>query len=73
MSCVRLFVTPRTVAYQVLPSMGFSREEYWSGLQFPSPSLFIVFLKEYELLYKTTFSNLGKHPKLALGIVNLIT
>ena len=29
--------TPWTVAYQVLPSMGFSRQEYWSGLQFPSP------------------------------------
>ena len=25
------------VAYQVPPSMGFSRQEYWSGLQFPSP------------------------------------
>ena len=34
---VRLFVTPRTVAYQVLPSMGFSRQEYWRGLPFPSP------------------------------------
>ena len=28
---------PRTVAYQVLLSMGFSRQEYWSGLPFPSP------------------------------------
>ena len=34
---VRLFATPRTVAYQALPSMGFSRQEYWSGLPFPSP------------------------------------
>ena len=34
---VRLFVTPGTVAYQVPPSMGFSRQEYWSGLPFPSP------------------------------------
>jgi len=30
-------VTPWTVAYQALPSMGFSRQEYWSGLPFPSP------------------------------------
>ena len=30
-------VTPWTVAYQVPPSMGFSRQEYWSGLPFPSP------------------------------------
>ena len=34
---VRLFVTPWTVAYQALLSMGFSRQEYWSGLPFPSP------------------------------------
>ena len=37
LSPVRLFVTPQTVAYQVPPSMGFSRHEYWSGLPFPSP------------------------------------
>ena len=30
-------VTPWTVAYQAPPSMGFSRQEYWSGLPFPSP------------------------------------
>ena len=29
--------SPWTVAYQVLPSMGFFRQEYWSGLPFPSP------------------------------------
>ena len=33
----RLFVTPWTVAHQAPPSMGFSRQEYWSGLPFPSP------------------------------------
>ena len=37
LSCVRLFATPWTVAYQALPSMGFSRQECWSGLPFPSP------------------------------------
>ena len=31
LSHVRLFVTPWTVAYQDPPSMGFSRQEYWSG------------------------------------------
>ena len=36
LSRVRLFVIPRTVAYQASPSMGFSRQEYWSGLPFPS-------------------------------------
>ena len=34
---VQLFVTPWTVDYQAPPSMGFSRQEYWSGLPFPSP------------------------------------
>ena len=37
LSRVRLFATPRTVAYQAPPSMEFSRQEYWSGLPFPSP------------------------------------
>ena len=36
-SLVRLFMTPWTVAYQASPSMGFSRQEYWSGVPFPSP------------------------------------
>ena len=34
---VQLFETPWTVAYHALPSMGFSRQEYWSGLPFPFP------------------------------------
>ena len=37
LSRVRLFVTPWTVVYQASPSMGFSRQECWSGLPFPSP------------------------------------
>ena len=37
LSRVQLFATPWTVAYQAPPSMGFSRQEYWSGLPFPSP------------------------------------
>ena len=38
LSCVQLFVTPWTLACQGPPSMGFSRQEYRSGLPFPSPS-----------------------------------
>ena len=34
---VQLFATPWTVAYQAPLSVGFSRQEYWSGLPFPSP------------------------------------
>ena len=37
LSHVQLFATPWTVAYQAPLSMGFSRQEYWSGLPFPSP------------------------------------
>ena len=37
LSRVQLFATPWTVAYQASPSMGFSRQEYWNGLPFPSP------------------------------------
>ena len=36
LSRIRLFVTPWTTAYQAPPSMEFSRQEYWSGLPFPS-------------------------------------
>ena len=36
-SLVPLFATPWTVAYQAPPPMGFCRQEYWSGLPFPSP------------------------------------
>ena len=37
LSCVQLFATPWTAACQAPLSMGFSRQEYWSGLPFPSP------------------------------------
>ena len=36
-SRVRLCVTPQTASYQAPPSLGFSRQEHWSGLPFPSP------------------------------------
>ena len=37
LSRVRLFAAPWTVAYQAPRSLGFSRQEHWSGLPFPSP------------------------------------
>ena len=37
LSRVQLFATPWTVTYWASLSMGFSRQEYWSGLPFPSP------------------------------------
>ena len=36
-SHVQLFTTPWTAAYQAPPAMGFSRQEYWSGVPLPSP------------------------------------
>ena len=44
-SRVRLYVTPWTAAYQAPPSMGLSRQEYWSGV--PSPSLIFFFKFKY--------------------------
>ena len=40
-SHVRLYVTPQTAAHQAPLSLGFSRQEHWSGLPFPSPMLVI--------------------------------
>ena len=37
LSRVQLLATPRTAAYQAPPSIGFSRQEYWSGVPLPSP------------------------------------
>ena len=43
LSRVRLLVTPWTAAYQAPPSMGFSRQEYWSGVPLPSLKLLLAF------------------------------
>ena len=50
LSGVRLLATPWTVAHQAPPSMGFSRQEYWSGLPLPS----LAYLREMQI--KTTMS-----------------
>ena len=44
LSPVRLLVTPWTAAHQAPPSMGFSRQEYWSGVPLPSPELCLLLL-----------------------------
>ena len=59
LSCVRLFVTPWTAAHQAPPSMGFSRQEYWSGVPLPSPC-FDSKLPNFDVLYiKTSFFPFG--------------
>ena len=43
LSRVRLFASPWTVAYHVPPSMGFSRQEYWSGLPMLLQHYYVLF------------------------------
>ena len=50
LSRVRLFAVPWTVAYQAPLSMGFSRQEYWSGLPFPSLKEAVVHIHNGILL-----------------------
>ena len=47
-SRIRLLATPWTAAYQAPLSMGFSRQEYWSGLPLPSPSVVLLRTKAQE-------------------------
>ena len=49
LSRVRLLVTPWTAAYQAPPSMGFSRQEYWSGVPLPSPTWSRGYNKDFLL------------------------
>ena len=51
LSHVQLFETPWTVAHQAPLLMGFSRQEYWSGLSFPSPELSLAYLKDVQNTY----------------------
>ena len=46
LSRVRLLATPWTEAYQAPQSMGFSRQEYWSGVPLPSPKYLDIELKK---------------------------
>ena len=53
LSRIRLFATPWTAAYQAPPSMGFSRQEYWSGLPLPSLSTLLHISFEQTILLVT--------------------
>ena len=52
LSCVQLLATPWTAAHQAPPCMGFSRQEYWSGLPFPPPGDLLFFFFFIFKLYK---------------------
>ena len=53
LSRIRLLATPWTAAHQAPPSMGVSRQEYWSGVPVPSPNgiLFVVIFCMYEVTF----------------------
>ena len=57
---VQLLVTPGTAVYQAPPSMGFSRQEYWSGVPLPSPSYHYLLTNESRgyKLYIVLFLNI---------------
>ena len=58
LSCVQLLATPWTAAHQAPPSMGFSRQEYWSVLPLPSP-YFVLESAVYDFSSSLTESGLG--------------
>ena len=51
LSRVQLFATPWTEAHQAPPSIEFSRQEYWSGLPFPSPIALLIFCKNFAKIH----------------------
>ena len=62
-SNVRLYVTPQTAAHQASLSLGFSRQEYWSGLPFPS-TMHACMLRHFScvLLYATLWTAAHQAP-----------
>ena len=58
LSHVRLFETPWTAAYQAPPSMGFSRQEYWSGVPLPSPNGILLSHKKEIMPFAATWMQL---------------
>ena len=58
LSRVQLFATPWTVAYHAPPSMGFSRQEYWSGVPLPSPGDIETEVPQSDMyVYRMTMTN----------------
>ena len=62
LSHVQLFVTQWTAAYQAPPPMGFSRQEYWSGVPLPSLKITLVLLINSD--------NIIEHQDLAIPEAN---
>ena len=70
LSRVRLFTTPWTAAYQAPPSMGFSRQEYWSGVDpflligLNWASLVAQMVKHLPIMRETQIQSLGREDPL---------
>ena len=56
LSRVRLFATPWTVAYQAPLSMGFPRQEYWSGVPLPSPLITLIGANKVQIITNNLFN-----------------
>ena len=71
LSRVRLLVTPWTAAYQAPPSMGFSRQEYWSGVPLPSPWITkLVPLIDFEIFFVLLYNIWGKLWQMGIADMN---
>ena len=74
LSCVQLFATPLTVAYQAAPSMQFSRQEYWNGVPLPSLTYMCMYWQFYTQESKeATFEHKVKVKMKSLTHVQLAT
>ena len=67
LSCVQLFETLWTVAHQAPPSMRFSRQEYWSGLPFPSLETWILFEQIRIITWTSQVALVVKNPPASTG------
>ena len=65
LNSVQSLVTPWTAAYQAPPSMGFSRQEYWSGVPFPSPLCYLVSPYKLCILYTVVCICQSQSPNLS--------
>ena len=67
LSRVRPSMTPWTAAFQAPPSMGFSRQEYWSGVPLPSPSeLMHNYISTLRILFTSHLKFLSSFPSIHL-------
>ena len=71
LSRVQLLATPWTAAYQAPPSMGFSRQEYWSGVPLPSPSIMLGTRNTSVDKVNMTLNHRHHHSTITLPWVNL--